>query len=311
MIYSEHLATFLELSERLSFTRVAEVRRLTQPAVHLHVKKLEEALGVSLYRRVGRRLELTPEGWRLAAHAREVRRQTEVVRAALAGGAATDEVVMAAGEGSTRFLLASAIRGVAARARVRLWTADGPAVAAAVLDGQATLGVAALAELPPGLESRVLDRVPLMVLAPPGHPLGERRAVPLEALDGVPLIVPPSGRPHRVRLAETLAARGGALRVALEVGGWDAMVDFVGLGLGLAVVNGFVPVPARLVARRLVGLAGPEYRLLSRGVRLAEGAAATLAAEIVRTRLAWRARKDTAWARAGRAESRAEGRRAR
>jgi DNA-binding transcriptional LysR family regulator len=304
MIHSEHLETFLELTERLSFTRVAEVRRLTQPAIHLHVKKLEEALGVVLYRRAGRRLEITPEGWRLAAHAREVRRQTERVLAELAGAPARHEVVLAAGEGSTRFLLASAIRRAAGRAQVRLLTADGPAAAAAVLDGRAALGVAAVAEVPRGLEARVLDRVPLVVLAPPGHPLGQGKVVPLEALTGVPMIVPPSGRPHRVRLAETLAARGGALSVALEVGGWDAMVDFVGLGLGVAVVNGFVPVPARLVARRLVGLQGPEYRLLMRGAPAAGGAEAALAADIVAERAAWRARKDTAWARAGQAEAR-------
>jgi DNA-binding transcriptional LysR family regulator len=306
MIHSEHLETFLELTERLSFTRVAEVRRLTQPAIHLHVKKLEEALGVTLYRRAGRRLEITPEGWRLAAHAREVRRQTERVLAELAGEVERHEVVLAAGEGSTRFLLAPAIRSVAGRVHVQLLTADGPAAASAVLDGRAALAVAALAEVPRGLQAKALDRVPLVVLAPPGHALGQRAVVPLEALDGVPLIVPPSGRPHRVRLAETLAARGGALRVALEVGGWDAMVDFVDLGLGVAVVNGFVPVPARLVARRLVGLSGPEYRLLSRGAspHAGEGVVGALAAEIVAGRAAWRAKSGTAWARAGQAEAR-------
>lgn len=298
MINAEHLDAFLDLTERLSFTRVAEARHLTQPAVHLQIKKLEEALGVSLYRRAGRGLEITREGWVVARHAREARERAAALRADLAGGTHRSEVVLAAGEGSTRFLLAEAIREVvrSGRCAVRLRPGDGDAAVAQVLDGRAELAVAASGESARGLVARDLDRVPLVVVAPPGHALSARSRVTLRELDGVPLIVPPAGRPHRVRLAETLAAQGGALAVALEVGGWDAMVDFVGLGLGVAVVNGFVPVPARLVARRLTGLAGPEYRLLTRPGRGGE-AAERLADAIVAHRTAWRARRGTAWAR--------------
>jgi DNA-binding transcriptional LysR family regulator len=299
MINAEHLDAFLDLTERLSFTRVAEARHLSQPAIHLQIKKLEEVLGVRLYRREGRSIEITREGWQVARHAREVRGRLEALRAELAGQAALAEVVLAAGEGSTRFLLAEAIREVAKTEVVRLRPGDGDSVVAQVLDGRADLGVAALSEAPRELSSAKLDRVPLVVLAPPDHPLGARARVSIADLDGVPLIVPPAGRPHRIRLAETLAAQGGALRVAIEVGGWDAMVDFVGLGLGVAVVNGFVPVPKRLIARRLSGLTGPEYHLVERPGRTRSAAHQRLAAAIVEGKTQWRERRDTAWARTG------------
>ncbi len=304
MINAEQLDAFLDLTERLSFTRVAEARHLTQPAIHLQIRKLEEALGVSLYRRVGRSIEITREGWVVARHAREARERGAALRAELAGAPGRDQVVLAAGEGSTRFLLARAIREVvrAGAVEVRLRPGDGEAVVAQVLDGRADLGVAALGEPPRGVEARALDRVPLVVLAPPEHALGQvlqgRARVAIQELSGVPLIVPPAGRPHRVRLAETLAAGGGTLAVALEVGGWDAMVDFVRLGLGVAVVNGFVPVPAKLIARRLTGLAGPEYHLMWRRGAVGD-AAQRLADAIGERRSAWRERRDTAWARAG------------
>lgn len=301
MINAEHLDAFLDLTERLSFTRVAEARHLTQPAIHLQIRKLEEALGVSLYRRAGRAIEITGAGWTVARHAREARLRAEALRAELAGVSQPAAAVLAAGEGSTRFLLASAIRRAVrgGAVTVRLRPGDGQAVVGQVLDGRADLGVTALAEAPRGLEVRALDRVPLVVIMPRDHPLAARARVGLADLDGVPLIVPPAGRPHRVRLAETLAAVGGALAVALEVHGWDAMVDFVGLGMGLAVVNGFVPVPARLAARRLGGLSGPEYQLITRPGH-ASAAVEAVADAIIAERTAWRSRRDTAWARSER-----------
>ena len=73
MLKLEWLEAFAAFAEHESFTRAARALHLSQPALHVQVKKLSEALSVTLYRREGQRLVLTADGLRVAALAREVR----------------------------------------------------------------------------------------------------------------------------------------------------------------------------------------------------------------------------------------------
>lgn len=65
----ELLRTFLEVSRTRHFGQAAEAMFLTQAAVSSRIKKLEEILGVQLFDRVKRDIQLTPEGNRLLSRA--------------------------------------------------------------------------------------------------------------------------------------------------------------------------------------------------------------------------------------------------
>ena len=56
------LRTFLAVARRLSFTRAAEELHLTQPAVSMHIRKLERAIGATLFDHLGRRVSLMATG---------------------------------------------------------------------------------------------------------------------------------------------------------------------------------------------------------------------------------------------------------
>src|SRR6478752_7442254 len=101
----ELLPTFAAFAETLNFTRTAERVHLSQPAVHMQVRKLEADLGVSLYRRVGRSLELTREGVALSRFARETATRTAGFLDELRGTPVAAPVVLAAGEGAYLYLL--------------------------------------------------------------------------------------------------------------------------------------------------------------------------------------------------------------
>ena len=59
-----HLRIFLAVKENhCNTTRAAEALHMTQPAVSLAIRELEEYYGVVLFDRVGRRLRLTEAGW--------------------------------------------------------------------------------------------------------------------------------------------------------------------------------------------------------------------------------------------------------
>src|SRR5215468_646076 len=57
-----HLRTLREIARLQSFSRAAEALRLSQPAVSLHVRQLENALGLPLLERVGKRAAATQAG---------------------------------------------------------------------------------------------------------------------------------------------------------------------------------------------------------------------------------------------------------
>jgi DNA-binding transcriptional LysR family regulator len=54
MIRSEWLTSFIAFAEELNFTRAAARLHISQPAFHVQIRKLAEALGVTLYERAGR-----------------------------------------------------------------------------------------------------------------------------------------------------------------------------------------------------------------------------------------------------------------
>jgi hypothetical protein len=83
--------------------------------------------------------------------------------------------------------------------------------------------------------------------------------VRLSDLDGVRLVLPPTGRPHRVALDAALHAAGVTCPVVAEVDGWDLLVHFAALGLGASIVNGCVQLPARLRAVPVADLPAVTY----------------------------------------------------
>ncbi len=61
-MHPELLQTFVAVSKHLNFTRAAEERLLTQPAVSRQIKQLERRLGVALFEQLGKRIQLTDAG---------------------------------------------------------------------------------------------------------------------------------------------------------------------------------------------------------------------------------------------------------
>ena len=265
MIHPDWLRAFEALAETKSFTEAARRLHLTQPAVHAQVRKLGESLSAELYRRRGRSLWLTPAGERVLTHAREAIDREATLRAALEGSDA-EPIVVAAGEGAFLYLLSDGIRALVRDAEIalRLVTLPGEDALAALRDGRAHVAVAVLPELPADLEGHVLARVGAKVVMPRGHALSRRKRLSPKHLDGQPLVLPPRGRPHREAVLRAFADAGASADVTVEAHGWEVLMHYAGLGLGVAVVNGICRTPARLVSRPFVGLPRATYWLLHR-----------------------------------------------
>lgn len=281
------LRTFASFAEDANLSRAAKRLHLSQPAVHAQIKRLEEALAVPLYRRVGRTLALTREGVEVAAFAREQAERTRELVARVRGEPDEARVVLAAGAGALLHVLGPAIRTFTRRARAALEvrTVDGPTAVALVREGTAHVGVAAVPP-PADLETRDVTEVPQVLVVPREHRLARRRSVRLTDLQGERLVLPPAGRPQRAVLDGALSARRVTVETAATATGWELVVHLVAVGAGVAVVNACVALPRGLVARPVPELPPVRYVAFTRP--RPGGAAADLALAVTAHGESWR-----------------------
>jgi len=86
--------------------------------------------------------------------------------------------------------------------------------------------------------------------------------VKLTDLAGERLILPPPNRPHRALVARALEAAAVRWEVAVEASGWEVMLHYAALGIGLAIVNDICRIPGGAVGRPLAGIPAIGYYLL-------------------------------------------------
>ncbi|GAA0395524.1 transcriptional regulator CynR [Micromonospora gifhornensis] len=259
LLEADALRCFAVFAEHRNFTAAAAALHISQPALHVKIRKLAAALDVDLYQRDGRRLTLTAAGERLAAYALDSRRRADEFLREL-HHESTPTLTVAAGRGALRWVVGEAIRQIGRQGyRVHVITADRDAALAALHAGQADLAV--IAHDPP---TRQVEAVQIaayrqVLVLDERHPLAERRQVRLRDLDGLDLVVPPANRPHRRALDRALLDAGVRWQAAAEVDGWDLLVHLAGLGVGATVVNGCVGLPDGLRAVPIDGLPKVRY----------------------------------------------------
>jgi DNA-binding transcriptional LysR family regulator len=79
----DQLRTFVEVVSRGNFSAAGRQLNLTQPAVSLHVRELEQRFGVRLVERVGRQAYATAPGRDLVEHARRIFRDSEEIESTM------------------------------------------------------------------------------------------------------------------------------------------------------------------------------------------------------------------------------------
>jgi DNA-binding transcriptional LysR family regulator len=240
-----HLPTFAQAAELNSFTAAAQSLGLTQAAVSQRIQTLEKALGVPLFQREGGHILLTEAGRRLYAYAQrifalhnEARQQVTGQKVPLAG-----ELSLAASSVPGEYLL-PAILSVFQRqhphVQVRAAITDSQTVLGQVEHGQAHLGLVGGKTDNPHLEFRCFACDRLVLVVPAGHPWRQRKQVSLGQMCQEPLILREGGSGSRWCLEHALARAGKSaqdLRVALELGGNEAIKQAVLRGMGLAVLS--------------------------------------------------------------------------
>ncbi len=249
------LRTFTEVARRLSYTAAARALHLTQPAVSMQVRQLEQAAGLPLLEQLGRRVHLTEAGrelLRYAAGISDLLREAEEAMKALkgVGGGELSIAVTSTAKYFAPGLLAE-FRRRHPEVRLRLAVSNREAVVRALTENSVDLAV--MGRPPRGLdtEASAFAKHPIVVIAAPGHPLAARRRVPLEALAGETFIIRERGSGTRAAMEHVFAERGFRVRETMEMSSNETIKQAVMAEMGVAFLS-MHTIGLELRARRLV-----------------------------------------------------------
>ncbi|WP_072476195.1 LysR family transcriptional regulator [Amycolatopsis australiensis] len=238
-----HLRTFRVVARTLNFTRAAAELHYAQSSVTEQIQALEAELGSKLFHRE-RRLRLTAAGERLVGYADQMLSLAEEAKAAVdeERGEPEGDLTIGALETLCTHWVPSLLGAYRAKwPRVRISVTEGGrgelyhGVRESEVDVCLTFGDA---PGDPAFASRTLGEEPLVVLAPPGHPLAGKEEIRPGDLRGVGFLATPKGCGFR----EMLDRIDGPV-VGTEVGSLAALGRCVAAGLGCAIVPAMVDHP--------------------------------------------------------------------
>jgi len=227
-----------------TLTRAAEALFLSQPTVSLQLQALERELGVNLLERRRRRINLTDAGEALYELARplvegweNLDRDFQAKVKGLQGGRLT----IAAGSSTIQYLLPELVRRYREQfpeVQLQLANVTGKDGLALLRADEADFAVGSMLDVPNDIAWAPVYHYDPMLIMPLDHPLAAKTTVTLQDLSPYGLILPPQ-RLSTFRLVDMVfQQRQVPYRVAIEVGGWDVIKEYVAMGLGISIVTG-------------------------------------------------------------------------
>ena len=235
------LQIFLAAAKHRNFARAAQELHLTQPAVWMQVKQLEELVGLPLFDNVARKLYLTEAGAEVqrlaAAMLAEIRRSEAHIRllAGAQGGTIALGVV-----GTGQYVLPRWLalhRSRYPEVRVHLTVGNRDRLVQMLARNE--LDLCMMGRPPAGLDTvaQAFAAHPQVVIAAPAHPLaGERDIAPARLAEQVLLLREP-GSGSRAVVEDYFTAHRVEPRQSVTIGGCETIKQAVMAGLGLAFVG--------------------------------------------------------------------------
>ncbi|TNM56100.1 LysR family transcriptional regulator [Brevibacterium sediminis] len=290
----QQLRYALAVAEERNFTRAAQKTHVVQSALSHQIKALERELGVQLFARTSRRVELTEAGHAFVAGARATLDAADrtVTEAVAATGQMRGNLTVGAIPTVTRLDLVAVLgRFHRTYPQVSVGLSVGGSVdfieriRAGSLDA-AVLGLPEAA-VPTGVASQVLARERLVAVLGPGHRFARRKRLRLADLADEAFVDFPADSPGRAQSDRAFDEAGLTRTVAFESMLVDMMLDLVAHDLGIALLapavvpegRGLITVPVVDGPKRVEYLAWSEFNPSPAASAFVESALASLGAE--------------------------------
>jgi len=262
-----HLHYFIAVAEELHFSRAAQRLNISQPPLSQQIRQLEDGIGVRLFKRTKRHVELTPAGLVFLDEARRIVAMSEdaVRRTIRADRGEIGQLAMGFIGSANHSVLPHVIREFRRRfpdVETTLTEMNTSHQIEAFLERRIQVG---FLRPPQGIEDKGITvepifREPLMVAMPGNHPLRRLTFIPLRLLAKEPFIMIPRQRgpgffDHIIALCQQ---EGFSPNIVLEASQFHTIIGLVAAGIGLAVM------PATMQRSRIEGVVfrtiagGPE-----------------------------------------------------
>lgn len=235
------LRLFNRVATHLSYTRAAEELHLTQPAVSIQIKRLEESIGLPMIEKMGKKLYLTEAGKELFSATKDVLERLRVLDEDMSGMEAGVKGPLRIAAITTAKYFMPHLMGSFLR--------DYPDVEPSLaITNQAKIiqrleenldDIVIMGTIPESLDLEVeyfLDN-PMVVVASADHPLAGRRHIPLERIAEERFISREPGSGTRAARKRLFDKHGLEAKIYMELGSSEAIKQAVMAGLGISVVS--------------------------------------------------------------------------
>ncbi len=235
------MKVFEAVARLSSYTRAAEELHLTQPAVSMQIKQLEENAGLPLFEQLGKKIYLTQAGQEMQHYCRAIAQQLDEV-----------DKVMADMRGVKRGRLVIAVASTANYFAARLLATFSQRYPEVTISLDVTnreglldhldandIDMVIMGRPPEGLDliAEPFTENPLVVIAAPEHPLVATERIPLEWLQQETFVVREQGSGTRTAMERFFAEKRVRLSTGMEMSSNEAIKQAVQAGLGLGIVS--------------------------------------------------------------------------
>lgn len=236
----DQLETFLEVARTLSFSRAAEKRFRTQPAISSQIRALEEEVGARLFDRSGGKVSLTAAGKTFQNYVEEalMARRNVITAMAELERIPRGELVVAANEGTSLHILPEVFAEFKRQyptVSVNIMRSEHPKIMEHVIDNTVDFGVVSLPVNDNRMQVVIIHRDDAVLIAAPSHPAAKLKQPALADLAPYPLVLPKVGR-TRDALEAAFHQRGLKMNVAMELDSSELLKRFVAAGVGIGFI---------------------------------------------------------------------------
>lgn len=223
------------------YTRAAEALHLTQPTISMQVKKLSDNIGLPLFEQRDKKLKLTSAGSKALAASQDILKRLELLGGEISSltGDIKGELRIAVVTTAKYFM--PRLLGVFIQrypeVQPRLFVTNRENVLQRLKENQDDLLI--MGKVP---EELAVEATPfldndLVVIAPPGHHLAKKRAIPLKQLLEERFLLREPGSGTRLAMDKLFADKGLELAPYMELGSIEAIKQAVMAGLGISVMS--------------------------------------------------------------------------
>ena len=252
------LRLFRSLAEAGSFSKAASQSHISQPALWIHMKNLEEELNVRLLDRLPRGVRLTEAGSLVLEYTKRLFALIEEMNVGIADLAGLKRGKLLIGSSTTPgiYILPATLGRFKQQypgVELDLRIANTKQVEEWVVNGELMLGIIGEKPTQKELQFDLYLKDRLVAIVPPRHSLAKKNSVSVRDLSELPFITREQGSNTRKTYETAFEQHGKTLNITMELGSTEAIKRAVSANLGVSIISPYA-IQAEIQHGQLVAL---------------------------------------------------------